>query len=95
MVPVHKLWQRYVRDLLRCGQGSEEQLLMQMELRGSHVTVAQHRDGRFVGQEGIVVRYNDTVFHVVTPTDRVIRVPRNPGCEVQFRIDARRVVSVK
>lgn len=95
MVPVHRLWQQYVRDLLRCGQGSEEHLLLHMDLQGSHITVAHHRDGRLVGLVGIVLMYNDTVFHVVTPADRLTRVPRKPGCEVQIRIDAQRVVSLR
>lgn len=95
MLPVHKLWQRYVRDLLSSGQGTEEHLLMQMDLRGSHISVAQHRDGRLVGLEGIVLKYSDTVFHVVTPANRLVRVPRLHNCDFRIRIDAQRMVSVR
>lgn len=96
MLPVHALWQRYVGGVLRAaGPGGEAAALLQLDLHGCMIRIAQHRDARLVGVSGVVAKYSDAAFHVVSRDDRLHIVARLPGCEVQYQIDAKRVVSLQ
>ena len=68
---------------------------MQTDLHGCLLSIVRHRDSRLVGLQGIVVRYSGAVFHVVSPADRLVRVPRAPDAEVQFRVSDKQVVSLR
>ncbi len=95
LLPLHQLWQKYTRDVLRCEQGALKEQLMQLDLHGCLLRVVQHRDARLVGQQGIVVRYSGAVFHLVSGADKLFRVPRLQHTEVQFRVSDSQVVSLK
>lgn len=95
LLPLHRLWQKYTKDVLRCGQGALEEQLMQLDLHGCMLSIVRHRDARLVGQQGIVVRYSSAVYHLVSTADRLLRVPRLEDSEVRFRVSDSQVVSLK
>jgi RNase P/RNase MRP subunit p29 len=90
LAAIHEMWKQYTGEQLR-GASSAEEAVSQLDLHGSQLRVARHRNAQLVGAEGIVIGYNDGVFHLVSRQDKLIRVGRLAGCEFHIRLDAQKI----
>lgn len=90
---INKMWQQYADEVLRSA-GKPEEAAMQLDLHGCHLRVARHRNGQQAGVEGIVVAYNDHVFHVVTQKDRCMHVARLKDCDFHIRLNPQQVAVI-
>lgn len=88
---INRMWQQYAADALR-NAGSKEEAVMQLDLHGCQLKVVRHKNVQLAGVEGIVMVYNDSVFHIVTQQDRCMHVPRLKGCEWHIRLNTQHTV---
>ncbi|KAF7722683.1 RNase P/RNase MRP complex subunit [Apophysomyces ossiformis] len=74
-IPLHDLWQGYMKDLY--GQGPDiqqfAQKLLKADFHGSILTVTRSTNPSYVGSTGIVVQETLNLFKIVTKDNRLKR----------------------
>nr|XP_056718348.1 ribonuclease P protein subunit p29 [Euleptes europaea] len=80
-LPLHELWEQYIRDLCN-GLRPEMQpqiiqtKLLKADLHGALVTVTKSKCPSYVGITGIVVQETKHVFKIITKEDRLKVIPK-------------------
>ncbi|XP_048372241.1 ribonuclease P protein subunit p29 [Sphaerodactylus townsendi] len=80
-LPLHELWEQYIRDLCN-GLKPETQpqiiqtKLLKADLHGALVTVTKSKCPSYVGITGIVVQETKHVFKIITKEDQLKVVPK-------------------
>ena len=75
-VPLHKLWQQYIEDLLKSCQDREARILA-ADFHGCKLEVTQAANPAHVGLRGIVIKDTAATFTVVTQNDRTCFVQKH------------------
>lgn len=87
LLPLHQAWARYCRALLApaaADAGRCAALLLQADLHGAEVTVvASSSHPSQVGVTGLVAKATAHTLQLVTPGDRLVRVPK-AGSELEL-----------
>jgi hypothetical protein len=79
--PLRELWASYAARAtlgLPVGEGAWAAALVQSDLHGAELRVAQSKDAGRLGKQGTVVMDTPNAFHLVSPDDRLFGVPRLP-----------------
>jgi len=67
------------------------ELLYGAEMHGCDIKVIEAPGERHIGLTGIVVRDSQSAFHLVTPDDRLVLLPKKSHV-FEYRLDGRKVV---
>ena len=95
MLPLHERWKSYIYELCLPAQSSKDlqQRLVNADLHGAFLRVAEAKEPRVRGVSGIVIRDSASALHVVTKKERVVVIPKR-HCVFEFQLDATRVVTL-
>ncbi len=97
-LPLHTLWQEYVRDLIDFSRITEQnkqttiqQKLLKADYHGAILTVTKAKNPSMIGHTGIMVQETKNVFKIVSKDNKVKMIPKENTVftvEVEgFRLD--------
>lgn len=81
-VPLHELWNDYIRDLLKLDKATErsnptlEERLLRADYHGSIITVTRAKCPSLVGACGIVLQETKNTLKIIAKDDRVKTIPK-------------------
>lgn len=74
--PLHKLWQRYIEDLLKLCQ-DREACILTADFHGCSLQVMQAANPVHVGLAGIIIKDTAATFSIITQSDCVRYIPKH------------------
>ncbi|KAG0168945.1 RNase P/RNase MRP complex subunit [Apophysomyces sp. BC1015] len=77
-VPLHELWQGYMKDLYGQGCDSQQfaQKLLKADFHGAIFTVVRSTNPTYVGATGIVVQETLNLFKIATKNNKLKQIPK-------------------
>ena len=75
-VPLHKLWQQYMEELLKKSQDQEARILG-ADFHGCKLTVTEAANPRHVAIEGIVMKDSAATFTIITQNDHIHHIAKH------------------